>query len=117
MNLLWLEVRTPSPASHTIQNTLRRILEHYFKILGNMDFDDICNSFDGKERIICNSLISWVHDGSHSVYDDLYISADGSTAEVYLKVFRKIFAKAGHRDHYKMMMGDAYSETPEANSR
>jgi hypothetical protein len=32
----------------------------------------------------------------------------------YLKVFRAIFDNAGHSAHYKMMMGDAYVEAPEA---
>jgi wobble nucleotide-excising tRNase len=110
--LLWSEVRTPDPSSHTIQNTLRRILEYYFKILGNIDFGTISGLFEGKERMICNSLITWAHDGSHSVFDDLYVSADGS-AEAYLGVFRKIFKETGQFDHYKMMMGNAYAETPE----
>jgi wobble nucleotide-excising tRNase len=111
--LLWSEVRTLDPTSHTIQNTLRRILEYYFKILGNIDFGTISNLFEGKERMICNSLITWAHDGSHSVFDDLYVSADGS-AQAYREVFKKIFEETGQLDHYKMMMGDAYTEVQEA---
>lgn len=111
--LLWSEIRKPDPTSQTIQNTLRRILEYYFTILGNKDFGAICNHFDGKERMICNSLIAWAHDGSHSVYEDLYVSADGSVTEVFLKVFRTIFEKTGNSEHYRMMMGDAYTESLE----
>lgn len=106
--LLWAEVRKPERSNLAIQNTLRRILENYFKILGGIDFDQLCAMFDGKEKIICKSLCSWVHDGSHYAHDDLYISIDDSMVDTYLTVFRAIFDKSGHSSHYKMMMGDAY---------
>jgi wobble nucleotide-excising tRNase len=111
--LLWEEVRTHNPSKLTIQNTLRRILENYFKILGRIDPDQICAKFEGKERFICKSLFSWVNDGSHFAHDDLYISIDSSLVKIYLRIFKDIFDKTGHHDHYKMMMGDAYTEEPE----
>jgi wobble nucleotide-excising tRNase len=49
-----------------------------------------------------------VHDGSHSVGEDMYLAVDGTTMQKYLDVFHKIFNKSGHENHYKMMMGDAY---------
>lgn len=108
--LLWAEVRTPERSSLAIQNTLRRILENYYKILGGIEFDELCAMFDGKEKLICRSLCSWVHDGSHYAYDDLYVSIDDTMVESYLKVFRAIFEKSRHGAHYKMMMGDAFVE-------
>ena len=96
----------------TIQNTLRRILENHFKILGGVDADKICAMFDGKDKLICKSLFSWVNDGSHFAHDDLYISIDSSMVETYLKVFREIFTKSEHSAHYKMMMRDAFLEEP-----
>ncbi len=114
--LLWADVRKPDLTSHTIQNTLRRILENYFKILGNMDSDSISNEFQGRERIICKSLFSWVNDGSHSAHDDLHISQDGSAVESYLQVFRKIFEQTKHLAHYRMMMGDDFVEHPVPNA-
>jgi wobble nucleotide-excising tRNase len=108
--LLWAEVGKPERSNLAIQNTLRRILENYFKILGGIPFDELCAMFDGKEKFICKSLCSWVHDGSHYAHDDLYVSIDDSTVESYLNVFRAIFDKSGHSAHYKMMMGDAYVE-------
>lgn len=110
--LLWAEVRRPNRSYPTIQNTLRRILENYFKILGGVDPDKICALFDGKEKLICKSLFSWVHDGSHFALDDLYVSIDDTMVDTYLKVFRAVFEKSSHLAHYKMMMGDAYTETP-----
>jgi wobble nucleotide-excising tRNase len=108
--LLWAEVRRPDRSSLTIQNTLRRILENYFKILGGVDSDKICGMFEGKEKLICKSLFSWVNDGSHFAQDDLYVSIDNSLIETYLKIFMEIFRKSEHLAHYKMMMGEAYVE-------
>lgn len=111
-DLLWAEVRKPDPASPTLQNTLRRILESYFKILGRVEPDKICALFDGNEKLICNSLFSWVNAGSHQALDDLYVSVDGSVIEANLRVFREIFRKSEHFAHYRMMMGDAFVEEP-----
>lgn len=108
--LLWAEVRRQDTSKLTIQNTLRRILENYFKILGGVDPDKLCAMFEGKERLICKSLFSWVNDGSHFAHDDLYIAIDDATVDNYLNVFREIFKKAEHFAHYKMMMGDAYED-------
>jgi len=108
--LLWSQVRKPDRSNLAIQNTLRRILENYFRILGGVDPDKICAMFDGKEKLVCKSLFSWVNAGSHSAYDDLYLSIDDSMVETYLEVFRAVFKKAGHLAHYKMMMGEEYSE-------
>jgi wobble nucleotide-excising tRNase len=110
--LLWAEVRKPDRSNLAIQNTLRRILENYFKILGGIDLDRLCAMFEGKEKIICKSLCSWVHDGSHYAHDDLYVSIDDSMVDVYLKVFRAIFDKSEHSAHYKMMMGEAFVDEP-----
>lgn len=103
--LLWSEVRNEDRTKLTIQNTLRRILENYFKILGNMDKDKIIEMFGGREKVICASLFSWVNDGSHSTHDDLYVSSDSATVDAYLGVFRRIFEETGHTQHYHMMMG------------
>jgi len=104
--LLWAEVRNPDRSNLTIQNTLRRILENYFKILGQVDPDKICSMFDGKDKQICKSLFSWVNAGSHYAHDDLYLSIDETMVETYMKVFKDIFDKTNHSAHYRMMMGE-----------
>lgn len=111
--LLWGEVRNPDRSSLTIQNTLRRIIENYFKILGNIDKDAIVDLFEGRDQQICGSLFSWVNDGSHSAHDDLYISADSATVDRYLEVFHAIFEKTQHGAHYLMMMGEAAASAPQ----
>ncbi|MCB1129746.1 MAG: AAA family ATPase [Verrucomicrobiae bacterium] len=109
--LLWIEVRNHDRDNLAIQNTMRRILENYFKILGNVDPDEICAHFEGREKLICRSLFSWVNDGSHFAHDSLYVSIDSSMVEGYLSVFKQVFEKTGHIAHYNMMMGE--TTTPE----
>ena len=109
-DMLWEEVRRTDRSNLTIQNTLRRILENYFKLLGGVDSDEICEKFDGHEKFICKSLFSWINDGSHFAHDDIYVATADSQIEKYLHVFKNIFEKEGHISHYKMMMGDAYQE-------
>ncbi|WP_322037509.1 AAA family ATPase [Burkholderia cepacia] len=101
--LLWAELRRPDRSNLTIQNTLRRILENYFKILGGVDPDSICSKFEGRERFICKSLFSWVNDGSHFAHDDIFVS-DGASVDAYLKVFKSVFYTLKHDAHYRMMM-------------
>lgn len=37
---------------------MRRILEHYFRILGGIGNDDIVNLFGGEEKLICKAFFS-----------------------------------------------------------
>ena len=105
--LLWAELKNvlknECRDSSTIQNTLRRILESYFTMMGGIDRDKIYGKFEGPEKLICQSLFSWVQAGSHGVDDSLYIQDDNPRE--YLNVFEQIFEKTGHVAHYKMMMG------------
>jgi len=105
--LLWQELKDKEKSSMiTIQNTMRRIIENYFKILGNYSDETLITKFKNYEdQIICRSLISWINDGSHSVSDDLYIEAQEDLIENYLNVFKKIFEYTDHEGHYNMMMG------------
>lgn len=91
---------------------MRRILEHYFKFFGGIIPEEITNKFEGKEKIICGSLFSWINDGSHFANDDLFMACDPSQVSRYLSVFRRIFEVSDHFGHYKMMMGEAYVESP-----
>ncbi|NMK44800.1 AAA family ATPase [Achromobacter sp. Bel] len=103
--LLWAELaKNPLPAL-TIQNTMRRILENYFKILGNIDTSIILAKFEGQEKVQCQSLISWVNDGSHYSPDELYVAISDGIALNYMRIFFKVFKAMGHMPHYKMMMG------------
>ncbi len=106
--ILWDEIRKAqqepnAEISASIQNTMRRILEHYYKYYGNLSLGKIHEKVNPQDSVIVRSLVSWINDGSHSAFDDLYYTAVSS--EVYLKVFRTIFEELGHIAHYNMMMG------------
>ncbi|MCG2585293.1 AAA family ATPase [Massilia sp. TS11] len=111
--LLWSEVKNPSPSLLNIQNVMRRILENYFKFFGGIEPRNICASLPGKDQMICNSLLSWVNDGSHYAQDDIFVSLNQGAVGSYMKVFHLIFKLSDHEAHYKMMMGDAYVELEE----
>ena len=108
--LLWSEVREAEKAVQTgvlvsphIENTLRRILEHYFTILGSKDYKILCDEFDGSDKVMCNSLFSWVNAGSHSALDDAHITPSAAMVKNALRVFREVFVKSGNPGHYEMM--------------
>ncbi len=113
--LLWREVRQNPPSETAIQNAMRRILEHYFKFFGGVTSDSIIEKFEGLDKLICGSLLSWSHDGSHFANEDLYMSCTPGQISRYLSVFQQIFVLSGHDGHYKMMMGDDYVTLPAAN--
>ncbi len=105
--LLWDELKNKDALSViTIQNTMRRIYETYFKILGKYNDDDILDKFDNvQEKEICRSLLCWINDGSHCVPDDWNIIQGDDIMERYYDVFQRVFTVMGHQEHYNMMMG------------
>lgn len=105
--LLWDELKTSGNQSiMTIQNTMRKIYETYFRILGRYDDTKVLSSFpDVQEKEICRSLLCWVNDGSHCVQDDFYAMPDADLVEKYKDVFKRIFEATNHIEHYNMMMG------------
>lgn len=104
--LLWREIKEwKSNLGITIQNTMRRILEHFFGILGNKRDDFLMDKFShSEEKEICRSLLCWINEGSHTLNDDLYIEMPNDTIEKYLSVFQKIFEYTENIGHYNMMM-------------
>ncbi|BDB56074.1 AAA family ATPase [Flavobacterium ammonificans] len=105
--LLWREIKEwQNNSGTTIQNTMRRILENYFSILGKNRDDILMGKFENQEeRDICRSLLSWVNEGSHTLPDDLYIELPEGIITNYLKVFQDIFRLTANIGHYNMMMG------------
>lgn len=105
--LLWHELKDSNLSSFiTIQNTMRRIIENYFGMLGNRKYDYLKKQFSTiEEQRICESLFYWVNDGSHSIPDDLYIDSYSDSIDKYKKVFREVFYRSGNSAHYNMMMG------------
>ena len=104
--LLWKELKEKDHNSNTtIQNTMRRIIENYFKILGKLKDDDLIMKFTSKEeQEICRSLLSWINDGSHCISDDVFIESQYATIDNYMNIFKQIFEKTDNIGHYNMMM-------------
>lgn len=107
--MLWDEVRSANFAPNycnaiALANTMRRILEHYFKFLGGMDLNQFHLQFPDGERQVFKSLITWANAGSHSEFDDYSATPNIYSVESYLKVFKNLFEKTKHIAHYNMMM-------------
>lgn len=103
--MLWSEIRNPVHGSaKTIFNTMRRILENYFNIIGGIDYEKCVNQFDGEDKMICKSLISCINEQSHTISDDYFMCVEDSEIDQYLRIFAEIFNKMGHISHYNMMM-------------
>jgi len=104
--LLWSELKeSQSVKKITIFNTLRRILEYYFNIIGGLDYEKCINGFEGEDKLICKSLIACINDGSHFITDDFVMQYESAAMESYTRVFSLIFERMGHKSHYNMMMG------------
>ena len=88
-----------------LQNTMRRILEYYFKMLGNKPVRDRIDEFEVYERPIYKALISWINIGSHSQMEEIFYTERTETnTEIFLSVFKKIFERTNQIAHYNMMM-------------
>ena len=106
--LLWKELSSAKNGGNiiTIQNIMRRILENYFKFFGNLEIDKQIEEFSDEDKVVCHSMMSWLHDGSHYINEDLFIENPHGISSRYFSVFEKIFENSGHHSHYRMMMGE-----------
>lgn len=98
--------------SQGLQNTMRRILECFFSFYYEQDGiinvkTSVMNMIDDpNDRLVVNSLMLWVNDGSHSFLSDdsQYASGTEIEVDVYLRVLELVFDKCGHKNHYDEMM-------------
>lgn len=103
---LWEELKDENINNKTCCNTMRRILEYYFNIIGSKSYEKAINEFEGNDKIICKSLISYINDSSHYINEGIDIILDDDMVQKYKKVFKEIFYKLGHGEHYNMMMNE-----------
>lgn len=108
--MLWAEIRRKDLTIGAVQNTLRRILESYFKILGGIDPKSLDRHFEGTDKVVCKSLFSWINAGSHGFDDNLHFAVDAASVENHLRVFKAIFEHSTHGAHYRMMMREPLAE-------
>jgi wobble nucleotide-excising tRNase len=102
--VLWDQLKKDTDCIN-IQNSMRRIIEFYFKLLANMNEEELIDKFeDANDKKICRSLVSWMNVGSHDVFSDIDYSPKPEEIEKFKKVFKGIFEKTGHIAHYNIMM-------------
>lgn len=101
---LWIEYGTTNNPV-TLFNTMRRILECYFKEMAGEKTYRMCrDNFHGIERIQFENLCSMINSGSHSAWEPVEVSVDENTIETYKGIFKKTFDNANQTGHYEMMM-------------
>lgn len=83
---------------------MRKIIETYFKLLGGINASKIAEHFSEiSEKQLCDSLLSWINDGSHNIPDDLHYTVTNESIEKYKDIFKN-FCTTGHEGHFNMMM-------------
>ena len=110
--LLWAEVKkanqVPSGiASVALPNSMRRILENYFKVMGGVNVEKLLEKAPPDKNWAQWALLSWANDGSHSAPWDPSFAGVQITNKTLLKAFKRIFVDTGHKAHYDMMMQKA----------
>ncbi|MEE8870151.1 MAG: AAA family ATPase [Acidipropionibacterium acidipropionici] len=118
---LWDEVKAARTATSYespigLENTMRRILETYFSVLGNVGQERVIERFRGQDQLVCRSLYMWANGGSHSIFDDTDYSPSEQSVDTYLRVFRQIFVETGQLPHYEMMMSEGTLTEPPVGS-
>ena len=64
------------------------------------------NEIEGNDKIICTSHKSYIKDSTHYINEGIDIILDDDMVQKYKKVFKEIFYKLGHGEHYNMMMNE-----------
>ncbi|MEY8381304.1 AAA family ATPase [Ileibacterium valens] len=100
---LWKEVTTLD-CPDLVLNAMRRIIEHYFKVIGGCDYEKLINELDSKDKLICRALVANINDGSHSIFDGFDYAVNFDDLKSLRIVFKKIFTILGQESHYHMMM-------------
>lgn len=103
--LLWDEYKHNEDNYHILPNTMRRILESYFTLLGGEEIHKLPDRFEGYDKLVCESLLTWVNIESHSIFEDANHSITKDNIDGYKAVFKRIFEETKHIAHYEMMMG------------
>lgn len=85
-------------------NIVRRILEGYFRTIGNVkDFDRPSNASPIEERMVSQFHV-WANSGSHTIADDIDQTIDVGRTKDFLRLFKQYFDIQGHGAHFDMMV-------------
>ncbi|ETW10762.1 hypothetical protein ATO8_20544 [Roseivivax marinus] len=100
---LWDEVNDPAAAPMTLCNAMRRILEHYFRFIGDRDWMAGLDDLDGPDALAFGALRRSLNDGSHGHLGAEEFHLDADAGERLRHVFHRVFEAHGQRPHYEMM--------------
>lgn len=111
---LWDEVNDPATVPVALCNAMRRILEHYFKFIGDRDWMSGLDNLEGPDAFAFGALRRSLNDGSHGYLgaEEFYFDADAG--ERLRRVFRRVFEFHGQGPHYEMMSADNHLLVPGA---
>ncbi len=101
-NELWRELLDCNTFIGIKFNLMRRIMEHYFKIICALPDIPAPKGEYGEERK--NAWFSTVNDGSHSISDDLLGDVDEETYSKAFDTFKEIFIDSGNVGHLEAML-------------
>ena len=92
----------------TIQNLMRRILETYFKFIGNVRYTELLKNIKKskpqEDFTGLDSMVIWLNQGSHGVAIESYcVPKDSEEVKYFIEQFKKLFKYLGHEQHYQMM--------------
>ncbi len=104
--LLWDDLKKDNIDCISIQNSMRRIIEFYFKFLSGLNENKLIEKFDGEDKNICRSLIAFINSGSHELIDDFNIIVTNDNLDKFKEILKKIFDVTGHSADYDMMMNN-----------
>lgn len=101
-DILWRTLDDPKQwEAPFVLNAMRRILEYYLCAICGYTKNDILKNVEKAKLPLCKSLLSYINDGSHFIYDDYVMCADN--IENYMDAFEYIFVRIGQENHYKVM--------------
>ncbi|GHD04382.1 AAA family ATPase [Zhihengliuella salsuginis] len=85
-------------------NIVRRILEGYFKTIGNIRDFERPNNLSATEARVVSQFHVWANSGSHTISDDIDQTIDVGRTKDFLKLFKYYFDVQNHGPHFDMMV-------------
>lgn len=110
-SMLWdaiVEAAKSNTDSHLLRvgifNTARRIIEGYFKTVGQTHDRETTSSANPVDNRMVSTFLIWANAGSHTIVNDIDQTASFEDTERFLKLFRHFFDQQGHSAHFDMMV-------------
>lgn len=102
--LLWKDLCRSDCQPLTAANVARRITETFFRLVGDVEPEEVISVMSSPDREIARSCMSWANAGSHSPFDDETCFNNETTTDVYRRVLGDLFKNAGYEKHYEEMV-------------